>query len=121
MQMKLDNNQVKASSLQHPLSDFTGSTTFVVKNIRENYEYVDGKKTDTYASTSLECVDPKTFETFKIKVTDHVNIKPEDLENTEKIFYVQIPTTEAMVVPYELKYGTAKVSITCKSVKILVK
>lgn len=41
---KLDNNEVKTVALSKPLAEFTTSSTFVLKDVRVNNTYVNGKK-----------------------------------------------------------------------------
>lgn len=120
MKLSIDKNMIDARELAVALSTFISDTPeFVVKSIRENYEYVDGKKTDKFLSTTLTCIDTISYVVLDIKVEKHLNLTAQQLEQSDTPIYVEIPLEETIVRPYAIEYGKAKVSIIAPSVKII--
>ncbi len=119
MKVRIDQNLVDAKALSVPLSTFLKDGEFVLKNIKENYEYVGGKKTDKFLSTTLTCIDTISFAVLDIKVEKHLGLTAQELEQADTPIYVEIPTEETIVRPYSIEYGKAKVSIIAPTVKII--
>lgn len=118
MKKQIEYNKVSTRALGIPLSEFTTSTRFFLKEIKENFAYEDGKRTNEFRSTTLTCVDIETFSTLKIKVATKFQLTQKDLdESTERIF-VEIPTNETIVTPYKIEYGKATVTITAPTATI---
>ena len=118
MKKNIEENKISTRALGIPLSEFTTSTRFFLKEIKENFAYEDGKRTDKFKSTTLTCVDVETFSTLKIKVETKFQLTQKDLdESTERIF-VEIPTDETIVMPYKIEYGKATVTITAPEATI---
>jgi len=119
-----DNNELKTSALEQKLSVFFSTDTFVVKGIREGRAYDEEQKKYTgpieYIVYSL--VNPESLSSIKVKVpAAHPVISPDELEASDEPVYVRLPLDKTMVRPYEIKYGTAKVSITAPSIEKIPK
>ena len=119
MKAKLDENKIEAAELVLPLSTFTQTEEYAVKNVQENYEYINNKKTDTFLSTTLTCIDVETLAVLRIKVEAHINLTAKMLEQSEQPVYIKIPIEQTFVRPYAIEYGKVKVSIIAPSVAIL--
>lgn len=119
MRAKLDENKVEAAELVLPLSTFTQTDEYALKNIQENYEYVNNKKTDTFLSTTLTCIDVETLAILRIKVESRINLTAKMLEQSEQPVYIKIPIEQTFVRPYAIEYGKAKVTIIAPSVTIV--
>lgn len=119
MRTNLDNNKISADFLTVQLDSFVQSDTFILKSIRRNFAYKDGKKTDIIESIGYEVVDPQTFANFRLKVPGNAPvIEPDEFEKSENILKISIPLSKTLVRPYKLEYGSATVSITAPFVEL---
>lgn len=118
MKKNIEDNKISTKALGIPLSEFTTSTRFFLKEIRENFAYEDGKRTNEFRSTTLTCVDVETFSTLKIKVETKFQLTQKDLDEATERIFVEIPTDETIVMPYKIEYGKAMVTITAPEATI---
>lgn len=118
MKKNIEENKISTKALGIPLSEFTTSTRFFLKEIKENFAYEDGKRTDKFKSTTLTCVDLITFSTLKIKVETKFQLTQKDLDEATERIFVEIPTDETIVMPYKIEYGKATVTITAPEATI---
>lgn len=118
MKKQIEYNKVSTKALGIPLSEFTTSTRFFLKEIKENFAYEDGKRTNEFRSTTLICVDIETFSTLKIKVPTKFQLTQKDLDEATERIFVEIPTDETIVTPYKIEYGKATVTITAPKATI---
>lgn len=118
MKKNIEENKISTRALGIPLSEFTTSTRFFLKEIKENFAYEDGKRTNEFRSTTLICVDIETFSTLKIKVPTKFQLTQKDLDEATERIFVEIPTDETIVMPYKIEYGKATVTITAPEATI---
>lgn len=118
MKKNIEENKISTKALGIPFSEFTTSTRFFLKGIKENFAYEDGKRTDKFKSTTLTCVDVETFSTLKIKVETKFRLTQKDLDEATERIFVEIPTNETIVTPYKIEYGKATVTITAPTATI---
>lgn len=119
MKLQINKNVMDAKLLAIPLSDYTETTDYVVTAVKDNYEYVDGKRTDNWLSTTVSCVDTVSFATINIKVAKRINLTQQEIEETDDNIFIQINLDETFVRPYAIEYGKAKVSIFTDTVKVI--
>ena len=119
MRLQINKNLVDAKLLAMPLSDFTETTDYAVTAIKENYEYLDGKRTDKWLSSTISCVDTVSFATINIKVTQRIALVQQEIDETDDNIFIQIDLGKTFVRPYSIEYGKAKVSIVTDSVKVI--
>ena len=115
--LKIDNNVVSASSLVTPLTAVTTSEEFVLKDVRENYVYVDGKRTDEKNGYTLSVADPDTFAMLHIKA-EKIDFEMDIIEKSEDPVFVSIPTDQCNIIPYKIEFGKANVSIVAPYAKL---
>ena len=117
--MRIENNMILVKEFTVNLATFTETTRFIIKGVRENYKYVDKKKTDEFISTSLTLVDPDTYEFITVKCPQKLELTQADIDGSEELFLAEIDIENTMIYPYKIEYGKAKVSIIAPAVKIL--
>lgn len=79
----------------------------------------DGSRSDEVIAVRYDCIDIESFSTFSIKVeNDKPIITEEELENAENPVFIEIPLEQTLIRPYEINYGTAKVSIVANFIKL---
>lgn len=119
MKAILDNNQMKVTALEVPASGIIPELA-VVKNVWiSNALDAEGKKTEKVDVVRYDCVNPDNFSVFTLKVeSTRPVVTKEILEASEEAVYIEIPVSETVIRPYEIAYGTAKVSIVAPYVKL---
>ena len=119
MKAILDNNQMKVRALEVPASGIIPELA-VVKNVRiSNALDAEGKKAEKVDVVRYDCVNPDNFSVFTLKVeSTRPVVTKEILEASEEAVYIEIPVSETVIRPYEIVYGTAKVSIVAPYVKL---
>lgn len=79
----------------------------------------DGTRSDEVVAVRYDCIDPESFSTFSIKVeNDKPIITEEELELAENPVFIEIPLEQTLIKPYEVSYGSAKVSIVANFIKL---
>lgn len=100
------------------LNEVLPSEKFIVKQVSPVYDYEEKKKTDRVIAYRYKLVDPELFETFDVKVEGNkpivTNEMVADWDNR-----VYIALENAIIKPYEMKYGKVKFSIVADSIKVL--
>lgn len=119
MDTLLNNNEIQANRITIALSELTSTTQFVVKSVKENFKYSDGKPTDEVIGLTVTCIDPDNFDVLKIKVPKTVQLTQEDIEKSEDCIFIEVPTDKTKVIPWKIEYGRAKVSIEAPSASIV--
>lgn len=120
--IKLNNNQIKNANAVYsvPLSQFFTNTTFAVLESRIVYKYEGQARTDEILGTSYLLADLDSGAQFTIRVNSpKLVVTQQQIDNTDDMFFVEIPIQETMVIPYEIAYGTAKVTIKAPSVTVV--
>lgn len=117
--MSINNNEIAASDLVISGAKFLPKTA-VCKGIRPSYVLDDnGKKTAQIEAVRYDLVNPTNFDTFTIKVPNAQPVmSPETFKALEDVLYLDIPTSEALIKPYAIEYGKAKLSIVAPSVTV---
>jgi len=115
---KIENNIILLKDFEIPLSQFTDTDSFILKEIQEIPVYQkdeSGKnvRTDVFSHTNVTVVDPDTFCIFTIKVQKKLT-----LPNTDKRLRVDIDASKTFVKPYRIEYGKIKVSIITDDITI---
>ena len=116
--VRLDNNILNAKDFAISMAELTSASEFVLKDMRENFKYVDGKKTDVQDGYKLSIADPDTFAMYTIKA-EKVDFTLEEVEKSVTPVFIEIPTEKTMVIPYDISYGRAHVSIIAPFVTIV--
>lgn len=119
MDTLLNGNEIQANRISVSLAELTSTTQFVVKSVKENFKYCDGRPTDEVIGLTVTCVDPENFDIVKIKVPKTVSLTQEDIEKSEDYIYLEVPTDKTKVIPWKIEYGKAKVSIEAPSASIV--
>lgn len=119
METLLNNNEIHANRITIALSELTSTTQFIVKTVKENLKYSDGKPTDEVIGLTVTCIDPDNFDVLKIKVPKTVQLTQEDIEKSEDCIFIEVPTDKTKVIPWRVEYGKAKVSIEAPSASIV--
>lgn len=118
--VNIENNTIQLKDFEIPLSQFTGTDSFILKDIQEIPVYQkdeNGKnvKTDVFSHTNVTVVDPDTFCMFTLKV-----FKRLALPDTDKRLRVDIDASKTFVKPYRVEYGKVKVTIVTDDINISV-
>ena len=117
--MKINNNICAVSDLTMKGTDVFKNEEVVLKDVRLNHRYEDGKRLEVIESISYDCVDPVTFDTFVVKVPSSVPvIDPAQLENSDEPVFAVLPLDKVVVRPYKIEFGKASLSITSPSISI---
>lgn len=106
---------MRASDLLINWSDTLGDS-LLATNIRETWEYVDGKKTERLVGWSIECACPR-MRLDKVVVKVHVKNKPFDIVDGEPLS-VEFSGLSGKVY-VDFRSGQLKESITAESVTVL--
>lgn len=116
----LNENEVSAKELSKKLGDFFDEGIFVLRKVRRVNRYENGQRTNDIAGYAYEVIDGTSYAKFTVKVasTEPV-ITEEQLEACKDTVFVKIPLEKTLIIPYELKYGRAKVSITAPFIELL--
>lgn len=117
--IRMSDNKIKAKDLSLTGKDFFESENFVLRGVKVNFRYDDGKKTDVVDSISYACVDPLTFNsvTFKVNTTKPV-IDPAAIDKATETILITVPINEAVIKIYKMEFGIMSVSITVPYVKL---
>jgi len=116
--VNIENNTIQLKDFEIPLSQFTGTDSFILKDIQEIPVYQkdeNGKnvRTDVFSHTNVTVVDPDTFCTFTIKVP-----KKFKLTDTDSRLRVDIDASKTFVKPYKVEYGKVRVTIFTDDINI---
>lgn len=120
MLKQIDNNEVQSVKFSKPLSDFTSSTEFIVKGLKENFRYDNqNKRTDECIGFTLRCIDPDNYDVLNIKIPKCISLTSEEVNKSDKEIYLIIPTDETTVYPWKVEYGKAQVTIEAPTASIV--
>ena len=121
MKAIINKNSIDTQDLIMPLSNLimADKAKFAVTAIRDNYAYENGKKTDTWQSVTLSCVDAANFAVLDIKVTSHIPLTQQDIDNSQNGVFAEFPLEQTLVRIYAVEFGRAKVIITAPTAKIV--
>lgn len=119
--IRINENTVKAGDLVLNPRDFFDTTTdFVVRDVRKNFRYENGKKTDEVRGVTYRCLCPTTFDvvSFKVLTTEPV-VNQEDIDNAPEPLHLEVPVDLAVIRIYKIEYSVIHVSITVPYVQLL--
>lgn len=110
--------ELTAKDFNIGLNEVLPNENFIVKQVSPVYDYENKKKTDRVIAYRYKLVDPELFETFDVKVEgDKAVVTNEMVADRENRIYVALEN--AIIKPYEMKYGAVKFSIVADSIKVL--
>lgn len=114
----ISNNTCKAAILQKSLDEITEAPAYILKGVKANYIYENKVATNTIDSIAYSVVEPESYSFFTVKVKNIVPlVTQQQIEDSDGNIWVRFEN--ATVTPYELKYGTAKLSIKADDVSIV--
>lgn len=119
-QIRINENTVKAGDLVLNPSDFFNTTTdFVLRDVRKNFRYVNGEKTDEVRAVTYRCLNAETFDivSFKVLTTEPV-VNQEDIDNAPEPLHLEVPVDDAIIRIFKIEYGIVHVSITVPYVRL---
>lgn len=100
------------------LEEFIPNDKFVIKQVSPVFDYEKGVKTDKVVAYRYSLVDTDSFETFDVKIEGTTPIVTNEMvTDRENRYYVALEN--AIIKPYEMKYGKVKYSIVADSIKVL--
>lgn len=100
------------------LNEVLPSDKFVIKQVSPVFDYEKGVKTDKVVAYRYSLVDPDTFESFDVKIEGTTPIVTNEMvTDRENRYYVALEN--AIIKPYEMKYGKVKYSIVADSIRVL--
>ena len=100
------------------LNEVLPNEKFVVKQVSPVYDYEDKKKTDRVIGYRYKLVDPELFETFDVKIEGTTPVVTNEMvADWDNRVYIALEN--AIIKPYEIKYGKVKYSIIADSIKVL--
>lgn len=116
--MFINNNSCRSTVLQKSLDEITEAPAYILKAVKTNYIYENKVPTNTVDSISYSVVEPETYSFFTVKVKKSVPlVTQQQIEDSDGNVWVRFEN--ATVTPYEVKFGTAKVSIKADDVSIV--
>ena len=118
----INNNQIATSDIKISPVGIIPEVA-VLKAVRPSYQLnSEGKRTDKVEFIRYDCVNPKDFSAFTLKVlsTKEV-ITAESLEVAEEIVYIKIPVGDVSIKVFKVEYGIATVSIVVPYVQLASK
>lgn len=107
---KIDGNKMSLDCLELTADKLNIGTKHILKQIKFNYKYEEGKKTDEYLDTTISVLDTHNFATLDIHVKERLSITQKELECSEEIIYIEIDPMKTIVKPYKVEYG----KVLCK-------
>ena len=117
MLKRIDNNVIFAKDVHIEAGDFIPAIA-ILKAVRPDHVYIDGKKTDEIKGYKYDLVDPTTYTTFIVKVPDKDAIITNEEIIERGFLAVDIPVEKTKMLLYELGFGKGKVSITSPSLAL---
>lgn len=119
MKYIIDRNEVKVKNFNIPATGFIPEHAVLREVNLVKKKGPDGKMTDEIEAIRYECIDPLSYGSFSVKVFGKVPvISEEELEASEQAVRVEIPVDKTIIRPYQIDYGTAKVSIISPYIKL---
>ena len=100
------------------LEEFIPNDKFVVKQVSPVYDYEKGVKTDKVVAYRYSLVDPEMFEPFDVKVEGTTPVVTNEIV-ADRDNRIWVALENAIIKPYEMKYGKVKYSISADSIKVL--
>ena len=114
----INNNTCRTNVLQKSLDEITEAAAYILKDVRTNYVYENNSPTNTVDSVSYSVVEPESYSFFTVKVQKTMPlVTQQQIEDSDGNIWVRFEN--ATVTPYEVKFGTAKVSIKADDVSIV--
>ncbi len=123
MKSFITENKMKVSDLQINAEALLPQKA-ILRGVRVSYPTDEtGKRTaDIPDAVRYDLINPVSFDTFTVKVENSMPIiSQESLEGKETPIYLELPLAEVSIKPYKVEYGTASLSISAPSVKLLTK
>lgn len=120
MSVKLCDNKIKINELATTLDSYTEEKTFALKSVGlVKKKDGEGKATDIVEAVRYSVVDISNYNTFTVKVMGATPVVTNEMvEQSDETIYITIPTDQTLVKPYEISYGTAKLSIQAPYVEL---
>ena len=117
--MVIENDTIAIRELLFPVEGIIPEKV-VCKDIRFSYEKdTDGTVSKEPVAVRYICINPKTFDTFSIKVPGrNPVIDIDEFRKSDDFIMLEIPVKETKLKPYQINYGRARVSITAPFVKL---
>lgn len=100
------------------LNEVLPSEKFIVKQVSPVYDYEKGVKTDKVVAYRYSLVDPEMFEPFDVKVEGTTPVVTNEMV-ADRENRIWVALENAIIKPYEMKYGKVKFSISADSIKVL--
>lgn len=119
MRTSLDNNMVDASKFILTIDSLGIGSNLILKKIKKNYKYVDGKRTEEFIDTVITVIDPNTYIGFDMHVEGYISISQEELENMDEVVYIEINPLQTFVRPYKIEYGSVKCKVSTEAITII--
>lgn len=121
MRVVINDNKIKVADLSiNPIGIIPQKV--LLRGVRLTYKTdEEGKRvSDEVVAVRYDVVDPKTLGTMTIKVeTNKPIISPEELEASDTPITLELPIDNVVIKPYKVEFGSANVSISAPSVKIV--
>lgn len=109
---------IKLISISIPLEVIYPKNLFVLLNVREVKDYVNGVATNNVTCYRYEVVDTDSFEKFFVKVPGVIpEISQEDINNSTK--RIKVSFDNAVAKPYRTQTGFYELSIKADSINIM--
>lgn len=120
MKKIIDNNKISTSDIIISAEGILPEIA-VLKAVRPSYLLdAEGKRTDKVDYYRMDCIDPKSYSSFTLKVLSTKEIiSAEELEDATEVTYIKIPLKEVIIKIYKTEYGYCSVTLTCPRVQLV--
>lgn len=116
---KITENVMKVEHFVLSGRDFIPSVVAVRKVSLNFLKDENGNRTNVISDVRYHCVVPETLDSLTVKVPGgNPVITEQELENANSLVYLELPVEEIRIKPYEISFGSVKVSITAPYVRI---
>lgn len=119
MRVIVNDNKVKVADLNVSAVGLIPQKA-ILRGVKVSYKQdAQGNPTETIEATRYDCVDPSNFSTFAVKVEGKPIITAEELEAKDTPTMVEFPLEQVQVKPWKVEFGSATLSISAPSVKLI--
>ena len=109
---------MQISKLKIPFDVVIDSANLYMLKVSPNYEYIDGKRTDTLCGYKYTVLEDKTFEKFSVKIASQAPaITQEQIDASKE--RIKVVFDNAIARPYRTYSNDYALSVTASGISIL--
>lgn len=117
--IKIQNNEISVHDIVIPAANVIPEIAVVCSVRTSMVKDENGNPTSTPDYHMLSCVNPETYQSFKVKVINrNIPFDAETIENSLEPIYVKFDTDRITIVPYEINFGRVKLSIRTDTIEL---